>query len=346
MQVFSSRRSLVLSLLVLAALHAVMFFPGFFAPYNYAEQNRDFPFASPIKLHFVDGSGKLHFIPFVYGVLPNPDGSDSYIEDKSVLHRVHFFTQGSAYSVLNLWTSHLHLFGVEAPGKIFLLGTDDFGRDLLSRMLFGGQISLLAGILGAAIAILTGGILGVLSGFYGGWIDSVIMRFAELFLALPWLYLLFAVRAVLPLRIKTTETLILLVAVVGFVGWARPARLLRGIVLSAKERNFAQAARAMGASDFHLLRRHILPETYGVLLTTAALLIPQFVLAEVSLSFLGLGVGEPMPSWGNLLAELQKYSVITSYWWMYLPAVALAVLFLAYHWASSAIQEKVGEVRA
>jgi len=121
---------------------------------------------------------------------------------------------------------------------------------------------------------------------------------------------------------------------------------VRGIVLSVKERNFALAAKAMGASDFHLLRRHILPETYGVLLTTAALLVPQFILAEVTLSFLGLGVGEPMPSWGNLLAELQNYTVLTSYWWMYLPAIALIILFLAYHWASSALQERVGEVRA
>jgi peptide/nickel transport system permease protein len=260
--------------------------------------------------------------------------------------KIHLFTRGAPYSVLGIWTMRLHLFGVDQPAQIFLFGTDAFGRDELSRMLFGGQISLFAGFLGAAAAIFTGAALGLLSGFYGRWIDAAVMRGAELFLALPWLYLLFAVRAILPLRIKTTDTLLLLVAVVGFVGWARPARLVRGVVLSAKERNFALAAKAMGASDFHLLRRHILPETYGVLLTTAALLVPQFILAEVTLSFLGLGVGEPMPSWGNLLAELQSYSVLTSYWWMYLPAIALIILFLAYQWASSVLQEKVGEVRA
>jgi peptide/nickel transport system permease protein len=337
---------LLLSLLFLAALHLLLLFPGFFAPYDFAQQNRDLPFAPPTRLHFVDTNGVFHLVPFVHPLRPSADGNGSYEEDQSSMCRVRLLAKGVPYRVLGFWTSHLHLFGVEPPGQILLFGTDDFGRDELSRMLFGGQISLLAGILGATIAILTGATLGILSGFYGGWIDAAVMRIAELFLALPWLYLLFAVRAVLPLRIKTTDTLLLLIAVVGFVGWARPARLLRGMVLSAKERRFAQAAQAMGASDFHVLCRHILPETYGVLLTTAALLVPQFILAEVSLSFLGLGVGEPIPSWGNLLAELQKYSVLTSYWWMYLPAVALVILFLTYHWASSAIQEKVGEVRA
>jgi peptide/nickel transport system permease protein len=329
----------------LVLMHIFALFPGFFAPYDYAEQNRDLPFAPPTRLHFVDNAGAFHVMPFVHPFHPSADGSRQYVEDPTPAYPVHLLTRGAPYSVLGFWTMRLHLFGVERPGQIFLFGTDDFGRDELSRLLFGGQISLFAGMLGAATAILSGGVLGLLSGFYGGWFDAVVMRAAELFLALPWLYLLFAVRAVLPLHIKTTDTLLLLVAVVGFVGWARPARLVRGIVLSAKERNFALAAKAMGASDFHLLHRHILPETYGVLLTTAALFVPQFILAEVTLSFLGLGVGEPMPSWGNLLAELQEYSVLTSYWWMYLPAIVLVLLFLAYHWTSSALQEKVGEVR-
>jgi peptide/nickel transport system permease protein len=336
----------ILLLTILVLLHVLVICAGFFAPYDYAEQNRDLPFAPPTRVHFVDGAGGFHCVPFVHSSRAGSDASDAYTEDATVSYRVRLLVNGAPYRVLGLWTAHLHLFGVEEPGKIFLFGTDDFGRDEFSRMLYGGRISLLAGMLGAAIAILVGGTFGVLSGFFGGWLDAAVMRTAELFLTLPWLYLLFAVRAVLPLRIKTTDTFLLLVAIVGLVGWARPARLVRGIVLSAKERNFVLAAKAMGASNFHLLRCHILPETYGVLLTTAALLVPQFILAEVTLSFLGLGVGEPIPSWGNLLAELQKYSVLTSYWWMYLPAVALVVLFLAYQWASSVLQKGIGEVRA
>ncbi len=336
----------LLLLFSLVLLHIFMVFPGFFAPYDYSEQNRELPFAPPTRLHFIDSAGSFHLMPFVHPFRAKEDGSTSYVEDQARAYPLHLLKTGAPYRVLGLWTARVHLFGVEQPGHVFLFGTDDFGRDELSRMLFGGQISLLAGIVGAAIAIFAGAALGVLSGFYGGWLDVLIMRTAELFLALPWLYLLFAVRAILPLHIKTTDTLLLLIAVVGLVGWARPGRLVRGIVLSAKERNFALVARAMGASNFHVLRWHILPETYGVLLTTAALLVPQFILAEVTLSFLGLGVGEPMPSWGSLLAELQNYSVLTSYWWMYLPACALIVLFLAYHWASTVLQEQVAEVRS
>jgi peptide/nickel transport system permease protein len=195
------------------------------------------------------------------------------------------------------------------------------------------------------IALSLAVILGIASGYYGKWIDALVMRGVDLFLALPWLYLLFAVRAVLPLHIKTTQTFLLLIAVIGIVGWARPARLLRGLVLSAKERNFVLASRAFGASDFYILRRHILPQTYGTLLTLVALLLPQFILAELTLSFLGLGVGEPMPSWGNLLAELQKYNVLTSYWWMYLPAFSLVALFVAYYWVAKTLEEQVARVR-
>jgi peptide/nickel transport system permease protein len=331
------RNALLIALLV--ALHLFVIFPGFFAPYNFAAQDRDVPFAPPTRPHFIDGAGQFHGRPFVYGWKEDSLARGGCDEDRTQLYPIHFFVTASPHTVAGAWTSRLHLFGVDAPGRIFLFGTDDFGRDEFSRMLFGGRISLFAGILGAAVALFVGALAGVLSGYYGKWLDAVTMRLVELFLALPWLYLLFAVRAVLPLNIKTTDAFLLFVAVVGLAGWARPARLVRGIVLSAKERNFVLAAKAMGASDLHILRKHVVPQTYGTLLTMAALLIPQFILAEVTLSFLGLGVGEPMPSWGNMLAELQKYSVLTSYWWMYLPATALVALFLAYHWASSALQE-------
>jgi peptide/nickel transport system permease protein len=166
------------------------------------------------------------------------------------------------------------------------------------------------------------------------------MRFAELFLALPWLYLLFALRAFLPLVVGPLEAFFLIIAVIGAVGWARPGRLVRGVVLSAKERDFVRAARGFGASNGYLLRRHILPETSSVLLTQAAILIPQYVLAEMTLSFLGLGVPEPASSWGNLLSSLQQYSVLVSYWWMYLPALIMVPFFLGYLGLASSLQER------
>ena len=184
-------------------------------------------------------------------------------------------------------------------------------------------------------------LVGAVAGFYGGWVDDALMRGGDIFMALPWLYLLFAVRAALPLQVSEWQVFLLLVAVMGMIGWARPARLIRGAVLSARERNFVAAARGFGASDFYLLRRHILPQTYSIILTQMALLVPQYILAEVTLTFLGLGVGEPMPSWGSLLASLQQYYVLASYWWMFLPAFLLIPVFLAFYWTADALQERV-----
>jgi peptide/nickel transport system permease protein len=136
----------------------------------------------------------------------------------------------------------------------------------------------------------------------------------------------------------------MLVVVMGLIGWARPARLIRGVALSARERNFVLAARGFGASDAYLLRRHVLPQAYGVVLTQITLLIPQYILAEVTLTFLGIGVGEPMPSWGSLLSSLQQYYVLASYWWMFLPALLLIPLFLSFYVAADAVQERLKSI--
>ncbi|PYU05511.1 MAG: hypothetical protein DMG33_10785 [Acidobacteria bacterium] len=241
--------------------------------------------------------------------------------------------------MLGILPGRLHLFGA-GDARVYLLGGDGYGRDLLSRILAGGQISLLAGLLAAGLALCFGLSIGATAGYFGGLTDDVLMRGAELFLALPWLYLLFALRAFLPLAVSPLEAFLLVIAVIGTVGWARPARLVRGVVLSAKERDFVRAARGFGASGAYLLRKHILPQTASVVLTQAAILVPQYVLAEVTLSFLGLGVPEPVPSWGNLLANLQQFSVLASYWWMYLPAAAMVPFFLGYLGLASALQER------
>jgi len=318
------------ALALLGAIHIVLVFPGFFAPYDYSSQNRDLSYAPPSRIHFLDRGGKFHFRPFVFPVSQDQNVMSEFAEDSSRAYPIRFLVQGAPYSMLGIFTASRHLFDVQTPAKIFLMGTDEFGRDEFSRVLYGGRISLLAGMVATFISLALGTVLGTLAGFYRGWLDGLLMRGVELFLALPWLYLLLTVRAALPLHISTAATFLLLAAVLGMVGWARPARLMRGIVLSAKERNHVRSARGFGASDFYLLRRHIAPQLSSVLLTLAALLIPQYVLAEVTLSFLGLGVSEPVPSWGNLLACLQQYSVLSSYWWMIFPTLILVPLFAGY----------------
>jgi peptide/nickel transport system permease protein len=327
--------------IVLLCLHLLVLAAGFAAPYDPVEQARALPFAPPTRLHVVDANGEFHLRPFVYAQVPDPQTFDGYVEDTTQRFPVRMMVAGDAYTLLPGIESHRHLFGVEPPARISLLGTDGLGRDVLSRLLHGGRVSIGAGLLATLCALLVGVAFGTLAGFLGGRIDAALMRAADLFMAIPWLYLLFAVRAALPLHLDTRATFLLLVAVVGVVGWARPARLIRGIVLSARERTYVTAARGLGARSPYLLRRHVLPQVFGVVLTQAGLLVPQYILAEVTLSFLGLGVGEPTPSWGAMLGNLQQYSVLTSYWWMFTPAVALVAVAVSYHALTSLVHERM-----
>ena len=326
-------------LLGLGVLHGIIVCAGFFSPYNPVEQDRKSPYLPPMRLHIVDTQGHVQMRPFVYPLKLRDGSFEQYEEDRGQAYSLNFFVRGAGYFLLGFLPCHLHLFGAE-NARIYLLGTDGYGRDQLSRFLFGAQVSLLAGLLGVGFTLSIGLCVGAVAGYYGGWRDSALMRLAELFLALPWLYLLFALRAFLPLTVSPLRAFIMIIAVIGVVGWSRPARLVRGVVLSAKERDFVRAARGFGATNGYLFRRHILPETYSVLLTQAAMLIPQYVLAEMTLSFLGLGVPEPVPTWGNLLSSLQQYSVLVSYWWMYLPALTIVPFFLGYLGLASALQER------
>jgi len=321
---------------LLAGLHAVVLFAGFFAPYDAKDQDRNLPYAPPTRLHFNGDSG-FHFRPFVYAEVSDSNG---YREDRRREYPLHLFVKGSSYSLLGLFNSHLHLIGVDDPARIMLVGSDAFGRDEFSRLLFGGQISLAAGLLATLLTLATAAVIGTVSGFYGGWIDESLMGVSELFLSLPWLYFLLGVRAFLPLHVSPVGTFLLLIGVIGLIGWARPARLVRGVVLSARTGNHVAAARGFGGSDLYLLRRHILPETFGVLLTQAALLVPLYVAAEATLSFFGLGVSEPVPSWGNMLATLQHYSVLVSYGWLLAPAVALVVTSVIYGMLADALHPR------
>ena len=336
------RARLALAGLALVYLSAI--FAGFVAPYDPTIQHRDLPFVPPTGIHFIDDTGRWHLRPFVYAMAPSSTGAA--IEDRRHPYPIRFVVRGARYRLAGLIDSDWHLFGTESPTPIFLFGSDDFGRDLFSRLLFGGQISLFAGLLGAALSLMLGTVIGGVAGYYGGWVDEINMRTSELFLALPWLYLLFAVRMALPLDLAPTRAFLLVLILIAVVGWARPARLIRGLVLSARARDYVIAARCLGASDPYLLRRHVLPQIVGVLLTQAALLAPQYILAEVTLSFFGLGVEEPVPSWGNMLASLQRYHVVASYWWMFLPGMAMIPVFWLYHSLADVLHKQVVHPRA
>jgi len=318
---------------ILAIAFAAVYLPVLLAPLvatgDPDRQQRDIPLVPPVPVHVIDAAGRLH-APFVYRVVALPDRFSAYGEDPSVRYPVRWFPPSEPYTLLGLPMRH-RLIGVDAPGRLLLLGTDQFGRDEWSRLVMGARISLVAGPLAAALTVSIALVLGGFAGVRGGLADATIMRAAELCLVLPWLYLLFAVRAALPLHLEPDRVFLLLVGIIGLVGWARPARLVRGVVLSAREREFVTAAESAGASPARVLLRHVLPQAATVALVQAAILVPQYIVAEVTLSFLGLGVAEPVPSWGNMLAVLQRYSVIVSSWWLFAPAVALVPVTLLYY---------------
>jgi peptide/nickel transport system permease protein len=220
----------------------------------------------------------------------------------------------------------LHLFGTTGAGKINLLGTDEQGRDQFSRLVYGGRISLFIGLVGVLISFPIGMILGGISGYFGGWIDAGIMRVAEVLMTLPSLYLLVALASVLPDRVSSTQRFLLIVIITSFISWAGLARVIRGQVLSIKEREFVQAARAMGAKPFYIITRHVLPQTATYLIISATLAIPSFIVSESVLSLIGLGIQAPDPSWGNLLSLATNTSILVFQPWLIWPPALLIIL--------------------
>ena len=240
-----------------------------------------------------------------------------------------------------------HLFGVDAPARVYLLGTDSFGRDQFSRLLYGAQISLTVGLVGIAISFTLGLLLGGISGYFGGIIDTVIMRITELLLSIPSLYLIIALRAVFPIDLPSQQIYLGIVTILAFIGWAGLARVIRGIVLSIRKNEFVTAAEALGVGRFRLIARHILPNTMSFVIVAATVSVPSYILGEVVLSFLGVGVQEPAASWGNMLNQARSIRALTSFpWLLYVPATAIFLTVMAFNFLGDGLRDALDPRRA
>jgi peptide/nickel transport system permease protein len=293
-------------------------------------------------LRFVDAEGKFHIRPFVYELKSERDPETMrkiFIPDTEKRHPLKLFAKGEPYRFLGTFTTDIHLFGVDDPGRIFLLGTDGMGRDLFSRIVLGSQISLSIPLVGVAISFVLGLIIGGISGYFGGWIDSLIQRIIEIIRSFPTLPLWMALSAAIPPRIPVVTMYLYIVIIFAFIGWTDLARVVRGKFISLKNEDYIVAAKIAGVGDAKIIVKHLLPGFMSYLVVATTLAIPAMILGETAMSFLGLGVRSPATSWGVLLQEAQKIENVALYPWKLLPLGAVILTVLTYNFLGDGMRD-------
>lgn len=329
---FCKNRLAVVCLIILGMLYLTSAFAGFISPYRYDSEERDHSYAPPSQVHFTDEQGQWVW-PYVYGVGYEFDEYHKrvYKEDVSEKFPLEIFSKGEEYKFLGLIPTSRHLFGVKSPGRLYLLGADSRGRDLFSRLLYGGRVSLSIGIIGVTISFTLGLLVGGISGYYGGKIDSVIMRVCEMFMMIPGFYLMLALRSAVPDDFNSFQIYLSIVVILSFIGWAGLARIIRGMSISLRQREYVLAAKTMGLSDFKIIVRHILPHTLSYSIVAIMLSIPGYILGEAGLSFIGLGIQDPIASWGNLLTDALGVAHIKFHPWILIPGFFIFITVICFN---------------
>jgi len=325
---------------VLLLFYLLALLAPFVAPYPQEEMDRSKYFHPPQALHWIRADGSFSLRPYVREMRLIDVGSFEYAEETAKELPLRFFVRGYSYSLLGVLPANIHLYGVDPPGRILLFGSDSFGRDVLSRLLYGAQISLTVGIVGIAISFTLGLLLGGIAGYFGGFADTVIMRVTELLLSIPSLYLIIALRAVFPMDLPSHQVYLGIVAILAFIGWAGLARVIRGLVLSMRKNDYVTAAEALGFSRARVIARHVLPNTMSYVIVAATLSIPGYILGEVVLSFLGVGVQEPSASWGNMLNQARSIRALTTFPWLLLvPGTAIFLTVMAFNFLGDGLRD-------
>jgi peptide/nickel transport system permease protein len=328
---FRRNRFAVFCFLLLTWLYFIAIFADFLSPYSFSNEDRLYSYCRPTQIMVKDG--KEIRSPFIYGtkLTFNEYHQRIYVDNHEEKYDLKFFVKGDEYKLLGLIKTDRHLFGVEAPGRIFLLGADSRGRDLFSRILYGSRISLSIGVIGVAISFVIGLLVGGIAGYYGGKIDGILMRLCEIVMMVPGFYLLLALRAAVPDTFSSLQIYFAIVIILSFIGWAGLARIIRGMCLSLRERDYVIAAKTLGLSDLQIIIRHILPHTISYSIFAIVLSVPGYILGESALSLIGLGIQDPYASWGNLLSDAMSIVRIKFAPWILFPAAFIFMTVLCFN---------------
>ncbi len=337
---FRKHKAAVVSGLFLLVLYLSILVSEFLAPYNLENRNVLAIYMPPQAVHlFHEGS----FVgPFVYGTnyqLNMDTLKREYTPNTDVIQPLRFFCRGDRYEFWGLFDADLHFFCPAEGGTAHLLGTDRFGRDVLSRIIYGTRISLTIGLIGITVSFVLGITIGGVAGYYGGWIDHVVQRVIEVLQSIPSIPLWLALAAVMPVTWSPILVYFGITIILGLIDWTGLARAVRSKLLSLREEEYVMAAELMGASPPRVIFRHLIPGFMSHLIASATITIPTMILAETALSFLGLGLRPPVTSWGVLLNEAQNINVVALYPWLILPVVPVILVILAFNFLGDGLRD-------
>ncbi len=341
---FKQHKVAVVSTWVLGLFYLIAIFAEFVAPFDPHDFKARYVLAPPQPIHFVDAEGTFSLRPFVYDHIQERDPETLrriYSEDTSKKHFIYFFERGTPYKMWGLFETNLHLFGLGEASDVtlFLLGSDDLGRDIFSRIIYGARVSLSIGLTGVLLSFVLGVLLGGISGYFGGTIDIIIQRVIEFLRSIPSIPLWMGLAAAVPPDWPPLRTYFMITILLSFIGWTGMARQVRGRFLSLREEDFVLAARLLGASEARIIFMHMVPSFYSHIIAVLTLSVPGMILAETSLSFLGLGLRPPVISWGVMLKSAQNISSVALAPWLLLPVVAVIITILAFNFMGDGLRD-------